>query len=66
MYFDIRTKLQGNCITEEDLINKIKFLDKDKAVEVTRKFRNEYIEASGSASKQTLDIIWEYLNEKKY
>ena len=66
LYFDIRTKLQGNCITEEDLINKIKFLDKDKAVEVTRKFRNEYIEASGSASKQTLDIIWEYLNEKKY
>lgn len=64
MYFDIREKLGGNSENEDQLINSIKNLDIDKSVAITRKFRNEFIEHSGSASKQSVDIIWKYLNEK--
>lgn len=66
MYFDIREKLQGNSVNEDELILAIKSLDEPKAIEITRKFRNEFIEASGSASQHTIDIIWRYLDGKKY
>ena len=66
MYFDIRKKLEGNSENEDQLIEAIRNLDTDKAVAITRRFRKEYVEKSGTASKQSVEIIWRYLNGEKY
>lgn len=66
MYFDIREKLGSNCEDEVQLMNAIQTLDIEKAVETTRKFRKQFVESSGSASTQSIDIIWNYLNGMEY
>lgn len=66
MYFDIREKLMGNSVNEDELIKAINSLDDKKAIEITRSFRNEFIEKSGTASQQTVDIIWKYLCGQEY
>lgn len=66
MYFDIRVKLEGNSVNEDQLIEAITRLDTEKAIEITRRFRNEFIDKSGSASKQSAEIIWKYLNGMNY
>lgn len=66
MYFDIREKLGGNSENENQLIDTIRNLNIEKSIHITRMFRNIFIEQSGSASKQSVDIIWKYMNEKKY
>lgn len=66
MYFDIREKLDSNNIDEDNLIKAIKTIDTTKAIEITRKFRKEFVEQSGNASKMSVDIIWNYLNKKPY
>ena len=60
LYFDIRKKLPGNCIeNEEELINKLLSLDYKKEKEKIKKFKNEFIQAQGSASKFIDTIIKE-------
>lgn len=66
MYFDIREKLDSNNIDEDNLIKAIETIDTTKAIEITRKFRKEFVEQSGNASKMSVDIIWNYLNKNPY
>lgn len=66
MYFDIREQLKCNCNNEDELINAIVDIDTEKAIEITRKFRNNFIEKSGDASIKSADIIWNYLNNRPY
>ena len=66
MYFDIREKLGGNSENEDELISAIKNLNEEKAIKITQAFRQEFVEAYGSASKLTVDIIWKYLNGETY
>lgn len=66
MYFDIREKLMGNSENEDELIKVINSLDDKKSIEITRDFRKEFIETSGTASQQTVDIIWKYLCGREY
>jgi CDP-glycerol glycerophosphotransferase len=60
LYFDIRKKLPGNCIeNEEELINKLLSYDYKNEKEKIKKFKNEFIQAQGSASKFIDTIIKE-------
>lgn len=65
LYFDVRNKIQS-CCNEEELINLILSLDVDKAIENTRIFKKQYVEVFGNASKLSVDIIWDYLNGRKF
>ena len=66
MYFDIRKELDGNSYDEDQLINSIKNLNWDKAVETSRKFSHKFVEEAGNASRNAVDIIWKYLNGYSY
>lgn len=59
MYFDIRKEL--DCMdldTEEKVINEVLSIDIEKRDVVTKKFRNKYVTSFGSATKQSLDLIY--------
>lgn len=62
MYFDIRQKLGGNSVDEDELIASIKNIDWQRTVEITKKFRSEFIEEAGNASNKVVEIIWKHLN----
>jgi CDP-glycerol glycerophosphotransferase len=57
LYFDIREQIDGSSI-EDELINKIKKLNKSKNIESVIKFRNKYVEVYGNATTSSLDIIY--------
>lgn len=61
MYFDIREALEmkGRCDNEEQVIHEILTMDCKKRCDITRKFREKYVEAYGFATQQTLDIIYQ-------
>lgn len=59
MYFDIREEL--DCMgmdTEEKVIREIVSMDVSKRETVSRRFRDKYIENYGSATNQSLDLIF--------
>lgn len=64
MYFDVREEL--DCIAmdaEEKVLEEILSLDIDKRNGVTVKFRNKYVTSFGFATKRSLDLIYETLEE---
>lgn len=44
--------------TEEKAINEVLSIDIEKRDVVTKKFRNKYVTSFGSATKQSLDLIY--------
>lgn len=66
MYFDIRERLDCYCNNEDEIIYAINNLDLNKRVDITRAFRKYYIEKAGNASKESVGIIWDFLNENRY
>ena len=66
LYFDIREMLEGNSNNEDELINAIKGLDIKKAIGITSRFRETFVEEYGNASKLCVDIVWKYLKGEKY
>lgn len=56
MYFDIRDWLPY-AENENELLEMLENLNYDECTQKTIKFRNQYVEAYGNASKQSLDII---------
>ena len=61
LYFDIRKELKCNIDNEDDLLTVIKMMDVKERQEISRIFRDKYIEAYGDASVQCLDIIYNSL-----
>lgn len=60
LYFDLREKLSGNCIKNEDeLIEKLLTIDYKTEKQKTKKFKNEFVEVCGNASKFIDNIIKE-------
>lgn len=60
LYFDIREKLPDNCIQNEDeLLERIKNIDYKLEQRKTKKFKNEFVEVCGNASKYIENIIKE-------
>jgi len=57
MYFDIRDWLPS-AKNEDELLKLIKSDTKDKQIAMTRKFQQKYVTAYGSATKQSLDVIY--------
>ncbi len=63
MYFDVRKELPGGSVTEDELLQIIKDLDWDRAVEQVRQFRSKYVTEYGHATEKTVDAIWELLQK---
>ena len=63
MYFDIRKELDMEhcCNTEEQIIAEIQHIDMDKKSYITKRFRDKYVEAYGTATRQTLNIIADHI-----
>lgn len=61
MYIDVRNELPGGSVTEDELLQMIKTLDLEKAVERVRTFRSKYVTAYGHATEKTVDVLWEIL-----
>lgn len=52
LYFNIKEKMPNNCFeNEEEMIKKIKNIDFDEEREITKKFRSEFVEYYGNATK---------------
>ena len=64
MYFDIRKELVGGSVTEDELLDIIKNLDEQETIEKVRNFRNKYVTAYGHATIETVDALWEAIQEK--
>ena len=64
LYFDIRKEL--NCMdldTEEKLIEEVTTMNEDYRKSIACSFRDKYIRSSGSATKQSLDLIFNEIKE---
>lgn len=60
LYFDVRKELE--CIdmdTEEKVLYEILTMDTEKRKTITKSFRNKYVTSYGSATKQSLDLIFD-------
>lgn len=64
MYIDVREELPGGSVSEDELLHIIKTLDSKKAVDRVHAFRCKYVTAYGQATKDTVDTLWELLQEK--
>ena len=64
MYIDVREELPGGSVTEDELLEIIKTLDWDRAVEQVQTFRSKYVTAYGHATEGTVDALWELLQRK--
>lgn len=63
MYFDIRKELDNdNLDTEEKMLSAIINIDVEKRIEVTKKFRDKYVQKYGTATLDTLDLINNAIN----
>ena len=68
IYFDFSVRKELSCenISNEDqLLYAITHLDKEKADQQSRRFRDKYVTAYGDASQKSLDIIATELNKNK-
>ncbi len=65
IYFDIRKELDCYIDNEEDLLREIKMMDVPKREEVSKTFRDKYVESYGNASLQSLDIIYDAIHHKE-
>ncbi len=61
MYFDLREHLNGSD-NEEQLIKFLSELNWNSEVVKTRSFREMFVNYAGSATSQSLDCIWEHIN----
>ena len=60
MYFDIRKELE--CMdmdTEDSVIREIQNMDIEERSSISRRFREKYVTCYGSATKRSLDLIYE-------
>lgn len=60
MYFDLRKKIPGNCIeNEEELIKAIKNIDFEKESQKSKKFKEEFVQEYGKSRMYIDNIILE-------
>ena len=60
MYFDVRKELECTDMdTEDKVIQEILSMDLEKRIAVTRSFRDKYVTSFGTATKQSLYLIYE-------
>ena len=63
MYFDIRKELDDECLdTEDKLLSAIINLDFEKRKKVTELFRDKYVQKYGTATNDSLDLIYNSIN----
>src|SRR5699024_3422663 len=66
MYFDIRDYLLGGSITEDELLNLIKNFSISESIERVKELKSKFVQYYGNASRQSLDIIYETLQDNKF
>ena len=62
LYFDIREKMPGGFMAEEDLLELIKTSNYDTYIPVWNKFREDYVAEYGNATSICLDVIDKDIN----
>ena len=67
LYFDIRKELgMLDVVSEDSLIDYILKLNVEKSIEITKRFRDKYVTHYGSATKESLQYIYNwYKNNEK-
>jgi len=63
LYFDIREELLGGAITEDELLDLIRKLPYEKAMNLVRSFRSTYVQSYGNATGASLDIIYKNIEK---
>ncbi|MBN8193797.1 CDP-glycerol glycerophosphotransferase family protein [Bacillus sp. NTK074B] len=63
LYFDIREELLGGAITEDELLDLIRKLPYEKAMNLVRSFRSTYVQSYGNATGASLDIIFKNIEK---
>ena len=66
LYFDIREKIPGGFMNEEELLNYIKSGDKNEIMRKVNEFRKEQITYYGNATEQCLNLICDNLKNSNY
>lgn len=64
LYFDIREKLLGGSISERQLLDLINNIPYERAMKLVKNFRKEYVQSYGSATKTSLNTIYENIKLK--
>lgn len=63
LYFDIRKDLKCmNLNTEANMLDAIQQMDENERAQITKDFRNKYVQAFGEAGKKSIDIVYAVLN----
>lgn len=63
LYFDVREDLPGGYMNEDELLNYIKYGDREEIMNKVKIFRNKYIQVYGHSTETSLDIIYENIKE---
>lgn len=64
MYFDVREELPGGSISEDQLLETIKKMDYQKAIDQVKRFKDKYVTEYGHATEKTVDELWKLLQRK--
>lgn len=64
MYFDIRKELPGGDVSEDELLNIIKTVPENDALQQVRTFRSKYVTAYGHATADVLEATCKLLQER--
>lgn len=64
LYFDIREKIPGGFMNEDELLNYIKYGNQDEIMEKVNEFRKEQITCYGHATEKCLDLIVDNLQNE--
>lgn len=64
MYFDIRKELDNDSLdTEDKLLSAILEMNEVERIAVTKRFRDKYVQKYGTATRDTLDLIYQAIHE---
>ena len=58
MYIDVREAFDGGSVSEEELLQIIKNLDREKNIEKVEAFRSKYVTEYGNATENTVNALW--------
>lgn len=63
VYFDIRQELDNEHLdTDDDLLSALINIDVEKRIEITKKFKDKYIQKYGTATRDSIELIYNAIN----
>ena len=59
IYIDVRETFDGGSVSEEELLQIIKNLDREQNIEKVEAFRSKYVTEYGNATEKTVNAVWD-------